>query len=86
MVEPGSATPRQESVIAYAPGSAELVTIDSEEAQAKRLVVIRNPYLDYMRQPMSDPRVQEQAGGVAFECPKCGDTSMRFGFVGFWCS
>ena len=85
MVQPGSATPGRESVVAYAPGSAGLVTIDRKEAQAKRLVVIRNPYLDHMRRSMWESEVQEQAQGVAFECPRCGETSMRFGFSGFWC-
>ena len=85
-VHPGSPVLSKESVIAYDPTKPELVTIDSEEARAKRLVVIRNPYLGHMRRSMWEEDVQQQAQGSAFRCPECEEVSMRFGFVGFWCS
>ena len=85
-VKPGSATPGQEYVIAYDPGSADLVTVDSLEAQANRLTVIRNPYLDHMRGSVYESGVQEEVWEAAFGCPKCSETSMRFVLVGFWCS
>ena len=61
MVHPGSAVWGQESIIAYDPGKPELLTIDREETQAKRLAVIRNPYLDHIRHSMWEENLQRQA-------------------------
>ena len=87
-VMPGSpnAIPFVTLVIAYDPIEPVLVTVTTEEAQAKRLVVIENPYIGEEMRSMGSDEIDQiiHKINLMFPCQECKKVTMRLNRMGFW--
>jgi len=80
-LSPGAHLGGSLSVIAYAANERDLVTVNEEEAQKARLIIIEDPYIKAVTQ---DPGGFHWGPWGPCRCPGCEQTSLLLLRSGVW--